>query len=318
MAERAASSTTSAPALAGSTPSPLRGTLVGTIAVVVWATGGPVITFAPTIPPFQLIAMTFVVFILVLLPIWIVRGEPIAPKFRMPAKVWIVGILGPWGYTVFFFHCYQLIPPVHATLILMSWPIVLLVANAALRGRRIRWWHGLGATAGFAGAAVLVMWRNDGLAGLGAGSLWGYLMAAAGALTFCAYSFARSSWPEVPTDAGALFCLGGAVLAALIHPFVETTVMPDAAGWAVVACFGLLSVTLSLYTWDYGMKYGQVRALVALTYLTPLLSAFILIALGRDKLTGAVALACLLIVGGAFLGSKDMFTKAGRDAAEMP
>ena len=28
-------------------PSPLRGTLVGAIAVVVWATGGPVITFAP-------------------------------------------------------------------------------------------------------------------------------------------------------------------------------------------------------------------------------------------------------------------------------
>lgn len=293
-------------------PSLLRGTLVGAIAVVVWATGGPVITYAPHIPPFQLTAMTFVVFVLVMLPVWLARGEPIAPKFRMPGKVWLVGILGPWGYTIFFFHSYQLIPPVHATLILMSWPIVLLVANAAFKGRRIRWWHGAGAAMGFLGATLLVLWRHDGAAGFGDGSLLGYLLAAAGALTFCTYSFFRSAWAEVPTDAGALFCLGGAVLAAVIHPFVETTVMPDAAGWAVIACFGLLSVTLSLFTWDYGMKYGQVRALVALTYMTPLMSAFILIGLGRDSLTSAVAVACVLIVGGAFLGSKDMFTRAGR------
>lgn len=297
-------------------PSPLKGTMVGTIAVVVWATGGPVITFAPDIPPFQLIAMTFVIFFLVLLPVWLARGEAIAPKFRMPARVWIVGALGPWGYTVFFFHSYQLIPPVHASLILMSWPIVLLLANAAFRGRRIRWWHGAGAAAGFLGATVLVVGRNDGIAGFDDGSLWGYLMAAAGALTFCAYSFARSSWPRVPTDAGALFCLAGAIMAAAIHPFVEETVMPDATGWAVIASFGLLSVTLSLYTWDYGMKYGQVRALVSLTYLTPLMTAFILIAIGAGQLTAAVAAACVLIVGGAFLGSKDMFTRAGRAAAE--
>jgi len=315
MADQAANPAAILPPAAGS-PTPLKGTLVGTIAVIVWATGGPVITFAPGIPPFQLIAMTFVVFFLTLLPVWIARGEPIAAKFRMPARVWIVGTLGPWGYTVFFFHSYQLIPPVHASLILMSWPIVLLVANAALRGRRIRWWHGAGAAAGFLGAAVLVIGRNDGIAGFADGSLWGYLMAAAGALTFCAYSFARSSWPQVPTDAGALFCLAGAGLALVIHPFVETTVMPDATGWAVVACFGLLSVTLSLYCWDFGMKFGQVRALVSLTYLTPLMTAFILIAIGADQLTTAVATACILIVGGAFLGSKDMFTRAGRAGAD--
>jgi len=301
------------PTAATATPSLLKGTLVGTIAVVIWALGGPLVTLAPEIPPFQLIAMTFVVFFLVLLPIWLARGERVARKFRMPARVWIIGTLGPWGYTVFFFHSYQLIPPVHASLILMSWPIVLLFANAAFRGRRIRWWHAAGATAGFAGATILVIGRNEGGAVLPDGSLWGYLMAAAGSLTFCAYSFARSSWPQVPTDAGALFCLAGAVLAALIHPLVETTVMPDATGWLVVAAFGLLSVTLSLYTWDYGMKFGQVRALVSLTYLTPLLTAFLLIAIGADRLTSAVTAACVLIVGGAFLGSKDMFSRAGRE-----
>lgn len=44
-----------------------------------------------------------------------------------------------------------------ASLLLLSWPILLLVANAALLGRRIRWWHALGTIAGFFGAAILVL-----------------------------------------------------------------------------------------------------------------------------------------------------------------
>ena len=315
MAERADPIPVTTAPPAPSRPSLLKGTLVGAIAVVLWSLGGPLITYVPDLPRFELIALTFVVYILAMLPVWIVRGEPILPKFRMPAMVWIVGTLGPWGYTVFFFHAYTLIPPVHASLILMSWPIILLVANAALRGRHVRWWHAAGALIGFGGAALLVVARNSEALGTQGGPLIGYLMAFAGAMVFCTYSFARSSWTQVPADASALFCLAGAVLSALIHPFVEPTVMPNATGWAVILAFGLFNVTISLLAWDYGMKFGQVRALVSLTYLTPLFTAVLLIAIGAGVLNVVTVSACVLIVGGAFLGSRDMFTRAGRTQA---
>jgi drug/metabolite transporter (DMT)-like permease len=290
-------------------------TLVGLGAIILWSTGGPLLTLVPELPPFQLIAMTFVVFFVVMVPVWLARGQSIAAKFRMPAKVWLVGVAGPWGYTICFFISYQMITPVHASLLLLSWPVMLLLGNAILRDRRIRWWHGAGALAGFGGAVLLVMARQPG-AGVDAAPLVGYLIAAAGAVCFFLYSFCRSGWPEVATDAGALFCLGGAVLSVPFHLAFETTVMPGAVGWAVIATFGLGNVMAALYAWDFGMKFGQVRSLVALSYLTPLLTALLLIAIGASPFSATAAIACLLIVGGAFLGSRDLFMK--RPAAVQP
>ena len=281
-------------------------TLVGLGAICLWSTGGPLLTLIPDFPPFQLIAMTMVTFFLVMVPVWIARGQSVAAQFKMPLKVWLIGITGPFGYTVCFFISYQLITPVHASLLLLSWPVILLLANAMLRDRRIRWWHGLGAAAGFGGAIVLVLSRQTG-EGVDQAPLLGYLIAAGGALCFSLYSFCRSGWPEVKTDAGAMFCLGGAVLSVPIHLIFESTVMPSAIAWAVIVAFGLGNVAAALYAWDYGMKFGQVRSLVALSYLIPLFTALILIAIGAGTLTTTAAVACLLIVGGAFIGSRDLF-----------
>jgi drug/metabolite transporter (DMT)-like permease len=235
----------------------------------------------------------------------------------MPVKVWLVGVAGPWGYTVCFFTSYQMISPVHASLLLLSWPVMLLLANAALRDRRIRWWHALGAAAGFGGAILLVTAREAG-AGVDTAPLAGYLIAAAGAVAFALYSFCRSGWPQVGTDAGALFCLGGAVLSVPFHFAFETTVMPGAIGWAVIVTFGLGNVMAALYAWDFAMKFGQVRSLVALSYLTPLFTALLLIAIGASALTVTAAVACLMIVAGAFLGSRDLFMKRPAVTAPSP
>lgn len=289
-------------------------TLIGLGAICLWSTGGPLLTLVPTFPPFQLVAMTFVIFFVVMVPVWIAHGQSIAAKFRMPLKVWLVGIAGPWGYTVCFFTSYQMITPVHASLLLLSWPVMLLLANAILRDRRIRWWHAIGAAAGFGGAILLVIVRQTGN-GPDAAPLLGYLIAAAGAVAFFLYSYCRSGWPQVATDAGALFCLGGALVSIPFHLVFETTIMPDATGWAVVLIFGLGNVMAALFAWDYSMKFGQVRSLVALSYLTPLLTALLLIAIGASPFTVTAAVACLLIVGGAFLGSRDLFMKLPAVAA---
>jgi drug/metabolite transporter (DMT)-like permease len=283
-------------------------TFVGMFAILIWSTGGPVYTYVSAVPPLQMIAMTFIQFILIMAVIWRLRGEPIREKFALPAKVWLVGIAGPWGYTICFFVSYKIIPPVDASLLLLSWPIMLLVGNAALRGRRIRWWHGVGAVAGFSGAAILVIGRSDADLG-GGGPLYGYVIALAGAVAFAAYNIGRSKWDDVPTDAGALFCFGGAGLSAILHLVFETTVMPDATAWAAILMLGALNTAAALFAWDYSVKHGHVRALVSLSYMIPLFAALILIAIGASTFTLAVGIACALIVAGAFIGSRDLFMK---------
>lgn len=283
-------------------------TLVGVFAILTWATGGPIYTYISAVPPLQLIAMTFIQFILVMVVIWRWRGVAIRKKFAMPAKVWLTGILGPWGYTVCFFVSYDLIPPIHAALLLFSWPIMLLVGNAVLRGRSIRWWHAIGAAAGFAGATILVIGRSEG--GLGeSGPFYGYIIALAGAFAFAAYSLGRSTWEDIPTDAAALFCFGGAGLSAILHLLFETTVMPDGTAWIAILVLGLFNTAAALFAWDFSVKHGHVRVLVSLSYMIPLFTAFILIAIGQGTFTTAVATACVLIVGGAFIGSRDLFMK---------
>jgi drug/metabolite transporter (DMT)-like permease len=74
-----------------------------------------------------------------------------------------------------------------------------------------------------------------------------------------------------------------------------------------VAGLGLGPVGLAFYTWDFGVKRGDIRALGAFSYAAPLLSTLLLIVFGRAPGSWHVMAACVLIVGGAALAAVDSF-----------
>jgi drug/metabolite transporter (DMT)-like permease len=69
---------------------------------------------------------------------------------------------------------------------------------------------------------------------------------------------------------------------------------------------GLLPVGAAFYTWDLGVKRGDIMALGASSYASPLLSTLILIATGFAPFHWSVIAACLLITLGALIAAKDM------------
>ena len=114
----------------------------------------------------------------------------------------------------------------------------------------------------------------------------------------------------VPTDAVAGFCLATALLAALMHALLENTVWPEtSAQWLAIAALGLGPVGAAFYTWDIGMKRGDIRVLGAASYATPLLSTAFLILAGFAKASANIAIAAVLIAGGGLIAAKDMFRK---------
>jgi drug/metabolite transporter (DMT)-like permease len=114
----------------------------------------------------------------------------------------------------------------------------------------------------------------------------------------------------VPTDVVAGFCLATALLAALMHALLEKTIWPETATqWLAVVALGLGPVGAAFYTWDIGMKRGDIRVLGAASYATPLLSTAFLILAGFAKASTNIAIAAVLIAGGGLIAAKDMFRR---------
>jgi len=135
----------------------------------------------------------------------------------------------------------------------------------------------------------------------------GHFAAMACAFIWSGYSLMSRRLGDVPTDAVGGFCGATALLATLAHLVFEDTVWPaDIVQWLAVAGLGLGPVGLAFFCWDYGVKRGHIQALGASSYAAPLLSTLILILFGFAPLTWAIALACLLITGGAILASIDL------------
>lgn len=275
-------------------------TAIGAIAILLWSTLAILTTGASQVPPFQLTAMTFAVAFLLALAKWLLAGERIGQHLRQRPEVWLVGVGGLFGYHFFYFVALRNAPPVEANLINYLWPLLIVLFSALLPGERLRWFHAAGVLAGLAGTALLV---TGGRLDLRVEFLPGYLAALACALTWSAYSVINRRFGHVPTDAVGGFCGLTAILALLCHLAFETTVWPQGLAWLAVLALGLGPVGAAFFLWDHGVKHGDIRALGAAAYATPLLSTLLLILFGRAEPSLGLGLALALIVGGAVLGA---------------
>tara|TARA_R110002012_G_scaffold73383_2_gene187076 strand:+ start:52 stop:969 length:918 start_codon:yes stop_codon:yes gene_type:complete len=283
----------------------LKATAIGFTAVLMWAALALFTALTGKVPPFQLLAMCFTVATLIACIFWLVRGQNPLSYMRQKPMVWLLGVGGLFGYHFFYFVAIDNAPTVEASLIAYLWPLLIVVFSALLPGERLRWFHLAGALLGLGGAALLVT-RGESLQ-LDPRYSLGYGAACVCAVTWSGYSVLSRRFGSVPTEAVGGFCAVAALLGVFCHLAFEETVWPDGMlEWGAVALLGLGPVGGAFFTWDYGVKRGDIQALGASSYAAPLLSTLLLILVGLAPFTAVVALACLLIVGGAVLASRDM------------
>ena len=286
-----------------------RATLIGFVAVLMWSLLALFTAATGRVPPFQLAAMTFAIAFLLALAKWLGRGENVMGHLVRPPLVWAVGVGGLFGYHFFYFLALRQAPAVEASLIAYLWPLLIVLFSALLPGEKLRWWHLAGAAMGLAGAALLILDDQDFAAGIALAP--GHIAALACAFIWSGYSLLSRRLGDVPTDTVGGFCGATAVLALLAHLTFEDTVWPGGAlQWLAVAGLGLGPVGLAFFCWDHGVKHGHIQALGASSYAAPLLSTVILVLFGFAPASGTIALACLLITGGAVLASIDLLRPA--------
>lgn len=292
----------------------LRATLIGFIAVLLWATLALFTTATGAVPPFLLLSLTFGIAFAVSLLRWVylARRDPASFRrlFHQPPAVWLLGIVGLFGYHALYFTALDNAPPVEASLIAYLWPLLIVLLSALLPGERLHWTHLLGGALGLIGAGLLVAQRGGGVVSFEAQYLVGYLAALGCAFTWSIYSVLSRRFGTAPTDLVGAFCGATALLGVIAHVLTEATIWPaDAGEWAAVVALGLGPVGLAFFVWDYGVKRGDIKALGACSYASPLLSTLLLILAGKAAATGTVLIACALIVGGAVVASRDLWAR---------
>jgi drug/metabolite transporter (DMT)-like permease len=276
-------------------------TTIGFSAVLLWALLALFTVATAPVPPFQLNALTFAIGGTVGL-IWSFASGGIGQLRRVNWRVYAFGTAGLFGYHAFYFTALRLAPAAEAGLIAYLWPLLIVLLSGLLPGERLRAGHVIGALVAFSGAALIVA---SGLSGVSPGALPGYGFAALCALTWSGYSVLSRRLGATPTASVAVFCLATAALSALAHGLFEQTVWPATRmGWAAILGLGLGPVGLAFYTWDVGVKRGDIQLLGTASYAAPLLSTLALILAGMAEPRREVILAAVLITAGAALAAR--------------
>jgi drug/metabolite transporter (DMT)-like permease len=282
-------------------------TLIGFSAILMWAFLALLSTAAGAIPPFQLAAMTFFIGGMTGAVSWLWRPGAVH-NLKQSRQVWLLGTFGLCVYHCTYFFAIQNAPPVEASLIAYLWPLLIVLFAALLPGEKLKLHHMIGAVLGLVGAVVII--TKGGAVGLSQGLRLGHLLALVCAFIWSGYSVLSRRFGDVPTDVVAGFCLITALVAGILHFALETTVWPaHTSQWLAVLLLGLFPLGVGFYTWDYGVKRGDIMILGAASYAAPLLSTLIMLLGGYAAYHWSIALACVLITGGAVIAAKDMLIK---------
>jgi drug/metabolite transporter (DMT)-like permease len=275
-----------------------KATAIGFSAVVMWSLLALLTIGSAPVPPLMLNAVCFAVGGLIGL-IWTARSG--FDRLRKTSlAVYAFGTFGLFGYHLLYFTAFRLAPSAETGLVAYLWPLFIVLFSGLLPGERLRIPHVLGALIAFAGAAIIVLARESG----SGGSALGLMLAFLCALTWAGYSVLSRRLGETPTESVTVFCLATAALSLAAHLIFEETIWPQGAlGWLSLAALGIGPVGAAFFTWDIGMKRGDIQLLGVASYAAPLLSTLALVAAGLARPTWTLAIAAVLITAGAALAA---------------
>lgn len=276
-----------------------RATIIGGVAILLWAALAPLTVFTTGIPPFELLALSFAVaFLGGMAVLGFRRG---LAELRQPAAPWMTAFIGIFGYHALYFYALKTAPAAEASLIAYLWPLLIVLFAALLPGERLAARHVAGALLGLGGTALIVL--GPAPSANADASLSGYAAALMCALLWSTYSVFNRRFGATPSGMIVGVCGAVAVAGGACHLLFETTVAPASGQWLAIILLGVGPTGLAFLAWDHATKHGHISLLGALSYLAPLLSTALLVAMGDAPATTRLLAAALLIISGAALAT---------------
>lgn len=232
-----------------------------------------------------------------------VRGASMGPRDGALLSVSLVGAIA------FYFLGLAKAPATQVTLITYVWPLIFVAATELQTHGRLRPMVVLGALIAFAGAAVLI--ARDLASGLALAYVLGYAAGVASGVCWVVYSMTLRRRTDLGQEAFPTVFAAGAVLAAVLHLGVETTLWPlSTKALAVCAAIGIGPYGLAFIAWANGIRNGPPRIVGNMAYGVPVITAGLLIALGMAEPTWHVVVGGLTVIAGVAFGNAGRTGKA--------
>jgi drug/metabolite transporter (DMT)-like permease len=262
-------------------------------AIALWASLASLGLALQHVPPFLLTGIGLLVGSV---PAW-----PLMRQWKVPASTLALGVYGLFGFHFLLFIALRNAPPVEANLVNYLWPLFIVVlAPVILKGVALKPAHVIAALVGFAGAALAIAGGRE----VSGQFAWGYIPALGSAFIWATYSLMTKRVAAFPTAAIGLFGLVSGALSLLCHFAMEPRVALSGQDWLLLAVMGLGPLGAAFFLWDKALKLGDARHIGILSYLTPLASTALLIAVSGRPFTWNIAVAAALIIGAAVLGTR--------------
>lgn len=274
-------------------------TNIGFLAIFSWGLLALLGNLTKALPAFQLLFICFSISFIILLVKRAATKQPLLTPPQLSTKQIIIGVTGLFGFHFCYFMALKYGPLIEVSLIVYLWPLLLgvFVATPGSKFNAIG-----GGLLGFLGTLSLI---TDG-SGLSINSEYylGYFFAGCCAVLWSSYSYLMSKFNSHVDDIGWLSLIV-AILALCAHFHFETSVINlSASQWLGAILLGLGPVGGAFYLWDHGLKFGNRTLLASLSFLTPVISTFILILAAQAPFSWSVLIALALILIGAAVSNK--------------
>ena len=274
-----------------------RANLLALGAIALWATLAALGVSLAHVPPFLLTGLALLVGSLIALPL----SRFDLRQWRVPPATLALGVYGLFGFHFLLFIALRHAPPVEANLVNYLWPLgIVVMAPLFLPGTTLTRVHVLAAVVGFVGAAIAITGGRE----LSGAFAWGYLPALASAFIWASYSLMTRRVAAFPTAAIGLFGVVSGVLSLLCHVLLEPAATLTARDAVLIALMGLGPLGAAFFLWDAALKRGDARQIGVLSFVTPLLSTVLLLVVRGQTPGWPVAVAAVLIVGAAVVGTR--------------
>ncbi len=289
--------------------SALASTALALAAIVLWGVLAALGLALSHVPPFLLTGIALMVGSLVCLPLLWRGGRFDWVALKLPGFTLALGVYGLFGFHFLLFVALRFAPPVEANLVNYLWPLLMvLLAPVLLVGVRLTATHLLAAGMGFVGAAFAILGGRSGdidaQAAYSAAQWLGFACAAGSAFIWASYSLLTRRVAAFPTAAIGAFAFVSGALALVCHVLLEPATQLSARDWGLLVLTGLGPLGAAFFLWDAALKRGDPQRIGLLSFITPLLSTCVVLAVRGQTPSWHVLAAAALIAGAAVLGRR--------------